>query len=122
YVLDSIYYDIHDVTIDSLINKYKSKSFLKEGDNYKQDNFTNERERIDLMLKDLGYYEFSRQYVEFEVDTTWHQDHKIVVKMIISDPAKRGYHKQFKVTGVNFVTDAGAISPGVSRQKMRYRD
>ncbi|MFN3841516.1 MAG: BamA/TamA family outer membrane protein [Cyclobacteriaceae bacterium] len=122
YTLDSIIYEASDTTILALLNKYRNGSHLKSGDRYSQDNFTNERERIDLLMKDEGYYDFSRQYVLYEVDTASLPDRKVIVKVSVKDPEKRGYHKKFYITDINFTTDAGINLPGISRKQKVFRD
>ena len=122
YFIDSILYAISDTTIYSLVKKHERYSFIKKGDRYDQNNFTNERERIDLTLKDLGYYDFSRQYIEFNVDSTILANQKLVVMISIKDPAKRGYHKKFIIDKVNFTTDASVTLQGLERKGRRYRN
>lgn len=122
YIIDSISYRIADSTIDSLILASERNSFIRKGQRYREENFTKERERIDLYLKDNGYYDFSRQYVDFDVDTSMLDNRRVAVKIIVRDPARRGYHKQFVVDSVRFTTDAGVSRPGVERERRTYRD
>lgn len=42
-------------------------SKIKAGDNYDQSKLTDERERIETLMKNNGFYTFSRQFVEFNV-------------------------------------------------------
>lgn len=122
YVIDSIFYSIQDTAIIRLIEKNQRASLVKKGDRYSEDNFEKERERIDLLLKDNGFYDFSRQYITFETDTSYKSpSRKVAVLMIISDPAKRGYHKRFTIDSVQFVTDAGTVIPGIKRRSRSYR-
>jgi hypothetical protein len=111
YRIDTLFYRVRDTTIYNLLVKHKSASFLVKGQRYRQDNFSKERERIDLLLKDNGYYDFSRQYIEYETDTAYRPNRRIGVQVIINDPAKRGYHKKFFIDEVNFTTDAGIAPP-----------
>lgn len=111
YRIDTVFYRVTDTAIYNLLIRHKDESFLVKGQRYRQDNFSKERERIDLLLKDNGYYDFSRQYVEFESDTSYRPNRRIGVQVIINDPAKRGYHKKFFVDEVNFTTDAGTAPP-----------
>ena len=122
YIIDSIFYRISDSTVHDLIMRSSKNSLIKEGERYREDNFTQERERLDLYLKDHGFYDFSRQYIDFNIDTTSLGHRKIAVLMTIRDPAKRGYHKQFVIDSVRFTTDAGVNLPGVERKKRTYRD
>lgn len=122
YIVDSIFYRISDSTVHDLVMRTEKNSLIKKGERYREDNFTQERERIDLYLKDNGYYDFSRQYIDFNIDTTLIGNRKVAVLMTIRDPARRGYHKQFVIDSVRFTTDAGVNLPGVERKERTYRD
>jgi outer membrane protein assembly factor BamA len=123
YMIDSIVYDVPDTAIMSIINKNNAESLIKRGERFQQDNFTKERERIDLLLKDQGYYDFSRQYIDFSTDSTYKSpERKIAVMISIKDPAKRGYHKKFKIDSVTFTTDVGTNVPNTPRTGRKYRD
>ncbi len=123
YFIDSIFYDVSDTAIFRIINDNIGESFIRKETRYDQDNFTKERERIDLLLKDYGYYDFSRQYIDYEIDTTFRKgERKIALIISIKDPARRGYHKQFKIDTITFTTDVGTSIPGVERQEKSYRD
>jgi outer membrane protein assembly factor BamA len=123
YFIDSVAYAIQDTTIMSIVRQHTQDSYVVINERYDQDNFTNERERIDLLLKDYGYYDFSRQYIDFQVDTTFrHPERKVAVILAIKDPAKRGYHKQFQIDTITFTTDVGKNIPGVDRTTSTYRD
>lgn len=122
YHIDTIAINSTDSTIVELIDKYKNASKIVKGERFKQENFSAERERLDFLLKDYGYYDFSRQYIEFDIDTTW-KDKKVAVRINILDPAKREGHKSFRITEVNFVTDAGMSPPGnMQRKRETYRN
>jgi outer membrane protein insertion porin family len=123
YIVDSIFYDIRDTTILSLLTQDEKNSLVREGKKYDQSDLTRERERIDALLRDNGFYDFSRQYIDFKIDTnTFSPDHKILMQMVINDPAKRGYHKQFTIDSIYFTTDAGLIGQDLPRNSETYRD
>ncbi|HET9486962.1 MAG TPA: hypothetical protein VFO54_05990, partial [Chryseosolibacter sp.] len=122
YIIDSIFYRVSDTTIFKLLRVADRSRLIRKGERYREDNFSGERERIDLLLKDNGYYDFSRQYVDFDIDTTLLENRRIAVMITVRDPAKRGFHKQFQIDSVRFLTDAGESIPGVERQQRTYRD
>jgi len=122
YILDTIQYNVSDSAIFALLQKNKKNSLLIEGERYDQKNFTNERERIDLLLKDHGYYDFSRQYVEFNIDTAYQHNRKIAVQIIINEPAKRDRHKVFIIDEVNLTPDAGVLDQGNTRINETFRN
>jgi outer membrane protein insertion porin family len=123
YFIDSLFYDVEDTAILRIINNNIDKSYLKKNTRYDQDNFSKERDRIDLLLKDNGYYDFARQYIDYTMDTTFQSpDRRVAVIISIRDPAKRGYHKKFQIDTVTFTTDVGKTIPGVGRRMRTYRD
>ncbi len=111
YIIDSILFTTSDTTIKKLYFSNQPDILIKKGQIYDQEVLTSERERIDNLLKNNGYYDFSRQYVEYNVDTTITDEKKVAVEVLILDPAKRGYHKQFRLDSVYFTTDAGFRGP-----------
>jgi outer membrane protein insertion porin family len=122
YVLDSIFFQIADSTVFNLIHGNQKNSFLIKGENFDQQNFNKERERIDILMKDNGYYDFSRQYIEYNIDTAFKEHRKVAVQIIINEPAKRSYHKKFYVEEVNFTPDAGVASSKPARSNQFYRN
>lgn len=122
YMLDTIIYSIRDSTLAEILAQDQSNSFLKINTRYKETEFNKERERIDLYLKDQGYYDFSRQYLEFKLDTAFRPgERRIAVLVQINDPAKRGYHKRFIIDSVNFITDASVGAQDRDRIHKLYR-
>jgi outer membrane protein insertion porin family len=123
YFIDSIFYEVSDTAIFRIINNNVNDSHIKKNTRYDQDNLSKERERVDLLLKDFGYYDFSRQYIDFQVDTTFQSpDRKVALIISVRDPAKRGYHKRFKIDTITFTTDVGKTIPGFARSTKSYRD
>jgi outer membrane protein insertion porin family len=111
YKYDTIIYRVQDTTVLKYLKANEDKSKVKKGMGYDQAGLSGERERIDLMLKDLGYYDFSRQYIDFDIDTSYRTPHKIAVLVRIQNPARRNYHKQFVIDSVSFTPDAGVRIP-----------
>jgi len=61
-------------------------SQLKKGDRYDLDNINNERERIDLLLKERGYYYFNPYYIMTYADTN-HKDFTVSLFLSIKPVA-----------------------------------
>ncbi len=103
--IDSIYYVTDNPIIDSLI-KYSSGK-LKVGQILERDKALQERERIEKLLLENGFYRFDKQYIIIQVDTSITKkegiftgeamDSEIIVKkknlahlrFIINNPKKR---------------------------------
>ena len=65
YLLDSVYTRVDNPEIQSLLSNFSSNSFIKKGQIYNQDNITEERNRLEELLKNKGYYMFSKSYINF---------------------------------------------------------
>ncbi len=102
---DTIVYRTNDENIREIVMQNRKSSLLQEGDRYNESAITKERERIDDLLKNNGYFNFNRQYVNFNIyDTT--DVNALAVEIIINNPA-RGKHKIVTIDSVIFTTDEG---------------
>lgn len=68
--MDEVTFGSRQPDIDSLLQKWKGESLLKEGGYYDQQKMTQEQTRIATLLQDSGYYFASPDLVRFYVDTT----------------------------------------------------
>ncbi len=70
YRLDSVVYPLENGLLTTKINALAPSSLLKLGDVYSLENLKAERERIDMSLKEDGYYFFNPDYLLFNADST----------------------------------------------------
>jgi len=114
HIIDTIIYNTGDRNIDSLIMASKEDRLIKVGDRYNQENLTDERTRIETKLQNNGYYGFSRQYINYVVDTTI-GDHKMAIEMKILKPSANTNHKVYTIDSVIFTTDVTSTSRNYKR-------
>lgn len=69
YYLDSLRARIASPVIDTLYKTIKKNSLLVQGEQFKEANLTNERERLTTELRNSGLYHFAQDYITFELDT-----------------------------------------------------
>ncbi|MDN4165214.1 BamA/TamA family outer membrane protein [Cytophagales bacterium LB-30] len=119
--VDSLIWNIADSVLAQTLLPTREKSLIKRGQNYNQDRIIEERNRVESYLKNNGYYDFSKQYISFQVDTSL-SNQKVRVIMNIANPGKRGYHKVFTLDSVIFVTDANVTAPKGSKRSFRVID
>mgnify|MGYP002784767291 CR=1 FL=1 len=105
YLYDTILYQIADTAVAKIIFENRGKSLIKAGDRYQQDLLSKERDRIDLLLKNRGYYDFSREYIDFEVDTSY-RPRQIAALMNVRNPPRKTEHRVFRIDSISFTTDA----------------
>jgi outer membrane protein assembly factor BamA len=111
YKIDSIRPIISSPEIDSLYDTFRKASLLIKGEQYDEEKFEKERERINTYLRNAGFYYFGQDYIRFETDTI-NTNHKINTDLKISNRTIRGEDsttstpfKIYKIKEVNLFTD-----------------
>lgn len=101
YLLDSIYTNSINEGILSLINSTKDESFIKKGENYDQSNFTRERDRLENLFKNNGYFMFTKSFIDYNLyyDTT---SKKINVEQRILKPSFSEKHEIYRIDSITF--------------------
>ncbi|MEO5789004.1 BamA/TamA family outer membrane protein, partial [Gelidibacter sp.] len=69
YFLDSIRTRISSPVIDTLYKTLKDQSLIVKGEQFKEANLTNERDRLTTELRNSGLFHFAQDYITFEIDT-----------------------------------------------------
>jgi len=109
HFIDTIFYNSgQDTTIQKILLKNRAESILTEGQKYDQAGLSAERERIEILLKNNGYYAFTRQFVEFNVYQS-SDTNRMQLEVLINKPVNKSVHKQFKIDKVNFTTDVNSV-------------
>ena len=88
YIIRNVDYSFEDADLGACVLKDTANSLIKKMNNYNVDAFQNERERITKMLRNEGFYYFSREFIFFEVDSTAGK-HFIDLKLIIKNPVRK---------------------------------
>lgn len=114
FIMDSIIIQIDDPKVESIFELNTPKSPLK-GKTYDQDVLTRERDRIFELLSNYGYFNFKKQYIAFEVDSTTLERPNLIIKQTISNPAFEKEHRVYRIDSVIFV--AGGDGPRRGKQQ-----
>ncbi|MEJ8756559.1 BamA/TamA family outer membrane protein [Pontibacter sp. H259] len=117
YRYQTLKYAIPDTAVLSLVRSAESSSKIKVNDIYNEDALTEERTRLYELLRNNGYYDFARAYIEFEVDTLGAAN-TAAVKTIIQNPESGGKHQVYTIENVFFKTDPDRF--GIARDTAKY--
>ena len=100
YILDSVYTRVDNPELQNLISSFSSNSFLQKGQIYNQDNITEERNRLEELLKNKGYYMFSKSYINFIA----YQDtaaKSIRIEQVIQKPTFAESHQVYTLDSIS---------------------
>ncbi|MEP5365345.1 MAG: BamA/TamA family outer membrane protein [Reichenbachiella sp.] len=106
YIIDSLFYNIPDTAVYNRVIESSEESFLKTTENYEQANLVQERDRLNTLMLNNGYYNFSRQFISFVVDSSSLGDRKVIIGLTIRNPNNQPKHKVYTIDSVIFTTDA----------------
>ena len=84
YTISKINYSISDTTINQLVIDKRAKSLVLENSIYNAYTMDNERDRITEILRNSGYFYFSRNYIQFVVDSNY-REHTMLVTLTINN-------------------------------------
>lgn len=111
YFLDSIRTRIASPVIDTLYKSLKNESLIVKGEQFREANLTNERDRLTTELRNSGLYHFAQDYITFEVDTVG-TNKKVNTDLIIQnriirydDSTEVKPFNIYKIKDVNIYTD-----------------
>ncbi len=101
---------------DSIVRERRENTFLHKGEGFDVTNLKNERERIETILRNSGYFTFSREYVAFDLDTI--SDEKLVnIKIKILPPNDMPEHQQYWLNNIYVITDYSIEGVGDSAKR-----
>jgi outer membrane protein insertion porin family len=103
FSVNEVEYEIPDQAIKVLYLSKKSLfSHLKAGMRYDDDSLAYERDQIYQVMKQNGYFDFSRPYVKFSVDSNLSES-KANVTLIIDNPIDKPRHLQYTIGETNII-------------------
>ena len=99
YLIQTLKLQSPDTAIYQALQPYQEQSLIQPGSNYDQATLGQERERIYNLLINKGYWDFSKQYISFYVDTTG-QNHTVDIATVIALPEAAQGHIVYHIDSV----------------------
>ena len=85
YLFNTLSYEIKDDILKYYVLSDTSSTLIHRGKNYDVEMLQKERDRITMMLRNEGYYQFSKEYIYFEIDSSL-GTHEVNVTLGIKNP------------------------------------
>ncbi|MFY0672754.1 MAG: BamA/TamA family outer membrane protein [Bacteroidia bacterium] len=101
YKIRSLNRNVEDYDLYVLIEKDAKNSLLKKRNVFKSEDLVAERERLMMLLRKNGYYDFSREYIYFDLDSSL-GSYKIDIQMGLKNPGLYTRHKVYRLNQVVF--------------------
>lgn len=124
FKVNKIRYEIPDEKIKEIYLLEKDAfTHLKEGKRYDDDSLGYERDQIYQMMKQKGYFDFSRPYIKFLVDSNLNAS-KANVTLIIDNPIDKSKHAQYKLgeTNILIAPNADGFPDSIKMNDRMYKN
>lgn len=106
YTINKFQFTIDDLLLLDDVKKSVKSSLIIKGAPYDVDKIEAERDRLTSSMRNKGYYQFQKQFIYFEVDSSLNK-HAVNIKEIITNPASENeadsvkiHHKKFRIRNV----------------------
>ncbi|QKG56364.1 BamA/TamA family outer membrane protein [Hymenobacter sp. BRD128] len=93
---------IPDTGVARVVNGAQAATLLHVGAAYNEDLIGQERQRLETLLKNAGYYDFRAQYITLEADTSFEKN-QVRLRLLIASPP--GGHRAYRLRRVTVLTD-----------------
>ncbi len=116
FKIRNIQYIIPDSVVSKLYSaKHNFFTHLHSGSRYDADSLNYEREQIFQMMKENGYYDYVRQFVRFEVDSTLYNN-EADLKMSLSNPKGGKVHQIYTIDNSIFtIKNSDGLMEGLKK-------
>ncbi|MBK6967242.1 MAG: hypothetical protein IPH20_25940 [Bacteroidales bacterium] len=99
FMVKELIYAISDSAVSRVILSEKEKSLIKPGEDYSLEKLRNERNRIDALLKNNGYFYFDPDFMLFKSDTT-ESDKTVVFRLTLKDSVPQQALTVYRINNV----------------------
>jgi outer membrane protein assembly factor BamA len=104
FTLSDIAYEINNPLVRHRIFAESEKGLLKKGDDYSLDNLKAERERINKILKNHGFYFFNSDYIIFRADTSA-SARKVNVRLDLKSETPQNALQSYRINNIRIDID-----------------
>ena len=105
FTLSKLTSRIADTAVARVVAQSQGATLLHTGDAYNEDLIGQERQRLEVLLKNAGYYDFRAQFITFEADTSFEKT-QVRLRLLIASP-EGGAHRRYRLRHVTMLADAG---------------
>jgi len=109
YKIRNYIYDLSDTTIARIMTKVPTKPLLNTGDFYDMGMLEEERIRINTIMRNVGYYDFSKDYVYFRADTTLNS-HQVDLYLDVYPKKDSLPYKRYKLDKITVISGLNSIT------------
>lgn len=105
YHLASVEFSKDTTPLSAVIDTIWKNTLLKVGAPYDLDLIKGERDRIDALVKERGFYYFSPEYLLMQVDSNYAKDYKVGLRVIVKPNTPAQARESYRINDVYIYSD-----------------
>ena len=117
YTIGTFVYIKNETNLSRNIDSILTETLIKTGEQYRVNNLRTERKRIENNLKNLGFYNFSNDYLIFEADTI---NTKVNLKLKLKEQIPEKAFKTYKINNIQVNYDFQSNKAYAPRNSINY--
>lgn len=102
YIIDKVNLAADDAEVDAILNDTMDNSHLKKGAILDVENIAKERNRLTLVMRNKGYYDFTKDVFDFELDTL-RSKNGVNVNISVANKSDDERFQRKKISKVNVI-------------------
>ncbi|NDV78427.1 BamA/TamA family outer membrane protein [Dysgonomonas sp. 511] len=120
YKIRNYTYAISDTTIARIMGRIPMEPLLKQGDFYDKDMLEEERIRVNNIMRNVGYYNFSKEFVYFKVDSTLNS-HQADLYLDVYPRRDSLPYSRYRINDITVVSGINTMTSTTDRDQRRTR-
>lgn len=99
YSVNAVNLHVYDRDVYKVVEADRPNSRIKIGERFNTEILSEERNRVESMLRNKGYFGFTREYLAFDVDTN-NGNYSLDLAIVIKNPGLHNRHQVYRINEV----------------------
>lgn len=112
YLIRHYSYTLGDTAMARILSRASIKPLLNKGDMFDMDMMERERTQVDNIMRNTGYFDFSKKYLYFKADTTLNS-HEVDLYMDVYPAKDLRPHKRYTLNDVTIISGSGLADSAI---------
>lgn len=109
YLIRNYTYTLSDTTMARIMTRMPIKPLLNKGDMFDMDMLEEERLQVNNIMRNVGYYNFSKEYLYFKADTTLNS-HEVDLYLDVYSARDSLPYPRYKINNVTVISGLNSLN------------
>ncbi|GHV13345.1 membrane protein [Bacteroidia bacterium] len=120
YLIRNYRYTLSDTTMTRIMSRIPIKPLLSEGDMFDVEMLEQERLQVNNIMRNVGYFDFSKEYLYFKADTTLNS-HEVDLYMDVYPRKDSLSHIRYKINNITVISGLNTLNSSTDGRQVGNR-